>query len=302
MFGQTWYHGTLRKYVIYFGTLFDNIWINRANSQDEIVQSFKVPLNYGPRDKFLARLEQNPNLDRPVALTLPRMSFEMTNLFYDAQRKLNTLGRISGPNPQFSDKLLYQYNPVPYNMRFQLSIMVKNADDGTRIIEQILPYFAPDFTATLNLNPDLGIKYDIPIMLDDISYDDQYEGSFEQRRALIWNLGFTMKGYLFGPTKGLQNYTDGGVGGAGGWGGNTQGGVPVTGGEVITQVEANVYPPQISIDAAINNGDAAVESITITPGQTPEGTATSDPNESVGRDEVNPEDPYGFIIDFTSNV
>lgn len=299
MFGQTWYHGTLRKYVIYFGTLFDNIWINRQNQSGEVVNSFKIPLNYGPRDKFLARLEQNPNLDRPIAVTLPRMSFEMTNLYYDAQRKLNTLGRLSGPSPQFSDKKIYQYNPVPYNMRFQLSIMVKNADDGTRIIEQILPYFAPDFTATLNLNPDLGLKYDIPIMLDDISYDDQYEGSFEQRRALIWNLNFTMKGYLFGPTKGLQNYGDGGTGGN--WGGvNTNG--PITGGEVITQVEASVYPPQTSIDAAINNNDVAVETITVKPGQTPEGEATNNPEESVDRNEVNSSEPYGFIIDFTSNV
>jgi len=196
MFGTTFGHGTIRKYVIFFGTIFNNIWINRYNSSNTLIQTMKVPLNYGPREKFLARLDGNPNLDRPIAMQLPRMSFELTNIYYDTSRKTSTLNKVMSTT---SDS--WQYMPVPYNFEFTLSIMVKNAEDGTFIIEQILPYFTPDWTGTLNLNPDLGIKYDIPLVFENITHEDTYEGAFDQRRALIWTLTFTMKGYLFGPTK-----------------------------------------------------------------------------------------------------
>ena len=203
MFGQTFGHGTLRKYVIYFGTLFNNISVNRFNGNGTLIQNMKVPLHYGPREKFLARLDGNPNLDRPIAIQLPRMSFEMTGLTYDPARKLQTLNKIKAVNPNNPNSVLYQYQPVPYNIEFTLSIMVKNAEDGTYIIEQVLPYFTPEWTATLNLNPDMGDsgKYDVPVTFDSITSQDEYEGDFLQRRALIWTLQFTMKGWLFGPTK-----------------------------------------------------------------------------------------------------
>ena len=203
MFGQTFGHGTLRKYVIYFGTLFNNLRLNRYDADGNIVQNMKVPLHYGPREKYLARVDGNPNLDRQVAIQLPRMSFEMTGLTYDPTRKMQTLNKIKAANPNDPNYLMYQYAPVPYNIEFTLSIMVKNAEDGTFIIEQILPYFTPDWTATLNLNPDMGNagKYDVPVTFDNISSEDQYEGDFTQRRALIWTLTFTMKGWMFGPTK-----------------------------------------------------------------------------------------------------
>ena len=199
--GQTGFgHGLLRKYVIYFGTLFNNIWLKRYDNAGTLVQTSKVPLNYGPREKFLARLDGNPNLERQIAIQLPRMTFEMTGLYYDPTRKLNAVNRTTAPVPGQEGLTRYQYQPVPYNIDFTLSIMVKNIEDGTYIIEQILPYFNPVWTATLNINPDLNQKHDVPITLDNIVCEDTYEGDFVQRRAVIWTLSFTMKGYFFGPT------------------------------------------------------------------------------------------------------
>jgi len=200
MFGYTFGHGTLRKYIIYFGTLFNNIWVKRYDSGGNLIQNMKVPLNYGPREKFLARLDGNPDLNRPIATQLPRMSFEITGVTYDSTRKLPMTNKITAPDPSDPTGVLYQYMPVPYNIDMTLSIMVKNAEDGTYIIEQILPYFNPMWSATLNLVPEMGIKHDIPITLDNIVCEDTYEGDFMNRRAIIWTLNFTLKGYFFGPS------------------------------------------------------------------------------------------------------
>lgn len=200
MFGQTYGHNLIRKYVIYFGTVFNNIWLNRYDINDNLIQRNKVPINYGPREKFLARLEGNDDLRRPIAIQLPRMSFEMVDLRYDPTRKLNSLNRICRINTADPTGYSSQYMPVPYDIVFRLSIMVKNVLDGTYIVEQILPYFAPSWQATLTVNDDLGTKHDVPIMLNDITQEDTYEGYFEQRRAIIWNLTFTMKAWFFGPT------------------------------------------------------------------------------------------------------
>ena len=201
MFGQVWNHGSIRKYVIFFGTLFADMYIQREDKTGTPIETMKVPLNYGPRDKFLARLEGNPTLTKPIAITLPRMAFEITNYQYDSSRKLTTIGKTSMQNPNKPNSKNYQYNPVPWDIEFSLYIMVKNAEDGTRIVEQILPFFAPDFTATLNINPDMGVKYDVPLVLNSMQCEDTYEGNFEQRRAIIWTLTFTMKAWFFGPTR-----------------------------------------------------------------------------------------------------
>ena len=200
MFGITYGHNTIRKYVVYFGTLFNNVHLNRYDSAGNIVQTSKVPLNYGPRDKFLARLDGNPDLNRQIAIQLPRMTFEMTGLYYDSTRKMPMMNKVSGQNPANPHGKASQYSPVPYNIDFTLSIMVKNVMDGTFIVEQILPYFTPMWQATLQLNPDLNLTYDVPITLDNVTHEDTYEGAFTERRAIIWTLNFTMKGWLFGPT------------------------------------------------------------------------------------------------------
>jgi hypothetical protein len=205
MFGTTFGHNTLRKYVIYFGTLFNNIYLSRFDANGFLIQTSKVPLNYGPRDKFLARLDGNPDLNRQIANQLPRMTFEMTGLYYDATRKMPMSNRISGQYQNIPLGKTSQYSPVPYNIDFTLSILVKNVIDGTFIVEQILPYFAPTWQASLNLNPDLDLKYDVPITLDNITQEDSYEGAFTERRAIIWTLNFTMKGWLFGPTSSTES-------------------------------------------------------------------------------------------------
>lgn len=282
MFNETFGHGTLRKYVIYFGTLFNNIWLQRFDTGGSIAQTMKVPLNYGPREKFLARLDGNPGLDRPIAISLPRMSFEMTGIFYDATRKMNTLNRLSVPNPDYPNNKWYQYQPVPYNISFELSVMVKNAEDGTFIIEQILPYFTPEWTATLNINPDMNVKYDVPIILDNITSEDTYEGNFETRRAIIWTLNFTMKGWLFGPTKGK----------------NSAGEI----GKIIKDIDTNLWIPQrgVSAEEASNTNSGLFTTLNITPGLTSNGEPTSNAALSVDPNQITADDNYGFIIDIQS--
>lgn len=203
MFGQDFYFHTIRKYVALFGTLFNDIHLTRTNKAGLDTVYMKVPITYAPKDKMLARLQQDPNIDRPTATaTLPLMSFEMTGISYDSSRKLNTIGRSAYTDTTAgTEKFRYQYNPVPYNIGFRLFIMVKMVEDGTKIVEQILPFFTPDFTATVMLIPEVGEKKDIPIILNSISHEDDYEGNFQQRRAQIWTLDFTLKGYIYGPVK-----------------------------------------------------------------------------------------------------
>lgn len=269
MFGQTWSHDVIRKYVVLFGTLFNDIYITRDSSAGEHVQTIKVPLSYGPKEKFLARLGGDPTLDNKVGIVIPRISFEMTNFTYDSERKLNTLNKFyrQPTNNGTDDRIAYQYMPVPYNINFQMSIMVKNAEDGTRIVEQILPYFTPEWTATVNLIPEIGGTFDIPIVLNDIFVEDTYEGDFVQRRALIWTLNFTMKAYIFGPTKKSN---------------------------LIKFVTVNTY------DSLTSN--TPVTSITARPGLTANGQPTTKLSESIDYLEIKSTDDYGFINEIIENT
>ena len=218
MLGQQFYHETMRKIVVSFGTLFNNIQIVRKNSTGTIVQSMKVPLAYGPQQKFLARLNADPALGAKVAVTLPRLGFEMTGITYDPTRKLNRVQKFRKVKSSTDDsnKLDTQYMPVPYNINFTLYAMAKNSDDALQIVEQILPYFQPDYTLTINDMADMGIKRDVPIILNDVSYEDNYQGDFTERRAIIYTLAFTAKFYLYGPvtsssvikTVQVDQYTD----------------------------------------------------------------------------------------------
>jgi hypothetical protein len=196
---EYFYHEILRKTVIGFGTLFNNIEIRQTNNQKEVVSVIKVPLAYGPIQKFLARVEQQPNLNTPVQITLPRMSFEFTGLTYDTARKLTTTQTFLSKSVTDGTDIRKTYMPVPYNMDFELSIMTKLNDDMLQIVEQILPYFQPSYTLTINLVDTIGEKRDIPIVLDSVTMEDDYEGDYTTRRALIYTLKFTAKTYLFGP-------------------------------------------------------------------------------------------------------
>lgn len=193
------YHEIFRKTVIGFGTLFNEISIKHTNSEGQVVSVINVPLAYGPIQKFLARVEQQPNLNIPVQITLPRMSFEFTGLSYDPTRKLTTTQTFLSKTKTDPTDIRKTYMPVPYNMDFELSIMTKLNDDMLQIVEQILPYFQPAYTLTVNLIDSIGEKRDIPIILNNVSMQDDYEGEYTTRRALIYTLKFTAKVYLFGP-------------------------------------------------------------------------------------------------------
>ena len=159
----------------------------------------KVPLAYGPTQKFLARLEQSPNLSQATAISLPRMSFEFTGLTYDSSRKVTTTQTIAVKNPDDGTDIKKVFMPVPYNMQFELAIMCKLNDDALQLVEQILPYFQPQYNLTINLVSLINEKKDVPVVLENITMQDDYEGDFTSRRVLLYTLRFTAKTYLFGP-------------------------------------------------------------------------------------------------------
>lgn len=195
---QKFYHSTIRKSVVAFGNLFNNLYIDRLDSSGNAVQTLKVPLSYAPRQKFLARISQLTDADRPDRqVILPRMAFEMLSIEYDPTRRVSLVQQNRSVNNATS--VNSQYAPSPFNIQMALYLYVKNQDDGLQIVEQILPYFNPDFNLSLNAIPELGIKNDLPILLNDVSYEDDYEGDFTQRRAIIWTLTFTLKLNFYGP-------------------------------------------------------------------------------------------------------
>ena len=200
MFGKQFYHESLRKIVVSFGTIFNNIVIVRKDGDGGTIQRLKVPLSYSPKEKFLTRLEQQPNLaNREMAVSLPRMGFEISGISYDSSRKLQRVGKFKKVHGSDAGQQYYQYNPVPYNISFNLYSFTATAEGGLQIIEQILPYFQPDYTVTINAIPEMGIKRDVPITLNSVNYEDTYDGSFTTRRAVNYTLGFTAKTYLYGP-------------------------------------------------------------------------------------------------------
>ena len=190
---EYFYNEIFRKTIISFGTLFNDITIKQEDS------TVKVPLAYGPTQKFLARLEESPDLSKRTSLTLPRMSFEFTGLNYDPSRKVTTTQQITVKDPNDGSVTKSAYMPVPYNMQFELSIMAKLNDDALQIVEQILPYFQPSYNLTVQLVSSMKEKRDIPIILENVTMDDQYEGNFTTRRVLLYTLRFSAKTYLFGP-------------------------------------------------------------------------------------------------------
>jgi len=201
MFGNFFYNEGLRKMTVAFGQLFNNIIIQSTNSTGGVTKRIKVPLAYAPKEKFLVRLEQKPDLDeRQFAVTLPRMGFEISGISYDASRKLTRVHKYKQVKSNTSgDTHNFNYVPVPYNITYNLYSFTATAENGLQIIEQILPFFQPDYTITLNVLPEMNIKRDIPIVLNTVSYEDSYSGDFTTRRAVIYTLNFTAKTYLYGP-------------------------------------------------------------------------------------------------------
>jgi len=276
MFGTPFYFNLIRKYVILVGTLFNNIRITKNDKNGTQISLIKVPVTYAPKDKMLARVIQDPGIDRPTATApLPLISFEMGKMEYDGSRKLPTINKVVVKDSSSPSKLKYQYNPVPYNINFQVYIYAKNAEDGTKIIEQILPYFTPDWTTTVNLIPEVEVTMDIPVILNNISYADTYDKEFQKRRAIIWTLDLTLKGYIYGPVRKSG---------------------------IIKFVDTNFYIPSVAdgqLSTAVGN-TAIAEHVTVQPGLTANGQPTSNVNDTIAYSLINVDDDYGYITEIYS--
>lgn len=276
MFGDPFYFSLIRKYVILMGTLVNNIRITRTDKNGNVTALLKVPVTYAPKDKMLARVFQDPGIDRPTATApLPLISFEMGQMRYDGSRKLPTINKVSVKSSTDANKFKYQYNPVPYNIEFKVFIYAKNAEDGTKIIEQILPFFTPDWTTTVNLIPEMEITMDVPIVLNNINYNDNYDDAFTKRRAIVWSLDFVLKGYIYGPVKS---------------------------GGIIKFIENNYYLPKTDNIADEVGSLPIAEKVTIQPGL----TANGEPINYFGGpantgtlpySSINVTDDFGFITE-----
>ena len=200
MLGAHFYNEAIRKTVIGFGTLFNNIELKTLDpNTGDVLEVEKVPLAYGPKQKFLTRLEQNPDVDRKVAITLPRLYFEMSGITYDAARKTSPVQKYRTTIAEDGSEVRTQYVPVPYDMSFELGIIAKDQNTGLQILEQILPFFQPNFNITLNMITDMEEKKDIAIVLNNINYEDDWDDNFLDRRSIVWTLNFTAKSYIYGP-------------------------------------------------------------------------------------------------------
>lgn len=194
------YNRTIRKVVVAFGTIFNEVYLQRYNLDGTVKKEiFKVPLSYGSKEKYLTRITSDPTLTKSIATVVPRMSFEMTGLSYDTSRKQTTLTRNFSLDS--AGKLNTQFAPIPYDFTFSLSIFVRNTEDGTQILEQILPFFRPDYTVTVDFIPSMDQKYDLPIILNSVSTSIDYEGDMLSTRLIIWDLEFTVKGYIWPAVK-----------------------------------------------------------------------------------------------------
>lgn len=254
----------LRKYVAVFGKLFDGLTIERFDDSGSRVQTIPVPIHYAPKERYLVRLNTDPDLDREVAIQLPVMSYEMVSLTYNSQRKLQSTLKFRRQSSSDADRMKTTFMPVPYDIIFSMSILCKYFDDSLTLVEQIVPFFRPDLTIAMNTMPEVGLVQDIPIVLQDVTLEDSYEGDFEQRRVIIWTLTFLMKGYLFGPV-------------------GTQG--------VIKRaiVDHNIY------GFGNTELDDFVSRITVQPGLKSDGTPTSNAELSIPYTEIEANDNYGIV-------
>lgn len=262
MFNTTFYNDSIKKYTALFGTLFNNIKIQKNDgTANGVSQTIAVPLNYSPKDKLLERFKADPDFTRKYAVLLPRMGFEISSFTYDSNRKLQTTLKVpvTSANGSFTTAV---YNPIPYNIGYTLSVYSKNETDGSRIVEQIIPYFTPAWTPTVEIVP--GYKIDIPINLLSVSLEDTYIGKFDdENRAVVWTLDFELKGYFFGP---ITNNV----------------------GKVIKFTQVNFHN---SMDGP------TVESIHIKPGLTANGEPTTSANNSIPYLNIDATDNYGYIVE-----
>ena len=198
MLGTQFYNQAVRKTVVAFGTLFNNIELKKT-VDGQVIETEKVPLAYGPKQKFLYRLQGNPTDGRKVAITLPRIYFEMTGIDYDASRKTPATQKYKTVINDNGNEVRTQYVPVPYNISFEVGILCKSQDDGLQILEQILPFFQPSFSMSLKFIPDMDEVRDVAVVLNSVDFDDDWEDDFSTRRSITYSMQFTAKSYIYGP-------------------------------------------------------------------------------------------------------
>jgi hypothetical protein len=200
---EYFYHQRLRKSVAIFGTLFNNMYVIRKDASGKTISQVKVPLSYAPRAKYLERIRENADLnnDTKIAIKLPRMSFEIIALTYDGERKLPKLNAYQKGIDNTSRSKFF--TPAPYAISFQLNIYAKSQDDALQLVEQILPYFNPQYTMTIKpFTENETIKEDVPITLQSVSFSDDYDGTLEARRTIVYTLDFLMGINFYGPING----------------------------------------------------------------------------------------------------
>lgn len=194
------YHNTIRRFTVSFGNIFNNIYVIRYDKDGNEIQREHVPMAYGPKEKYIYRLEQNPDLTEKIAIKLPRISYELIEVKYDATRhsaaqlKVRNASNIAGERK-------WSYNPLPYEFKYVVYVMGKTTDECLQIIEQIVPFFTPDHTLNIDIVPELNQKLDVPVTLESVGLEDNWDGSFQERRNIIWKLVFNLKGYLYPPIR-----------------------------------------------------------------------------------------------------
>lgn len=280
MFGQVDYHSAIRKYIIMFGNMFNDIDVVRFNNAGNAVQTIRVPIAYGPKEKFLARLRQDPDMNADIATTLPRLSFEITGFNYDPARQMNKQNRITSISSG-NNSLRSGFAPSPYSIDMSLYGMFANNEDAVQVVEQILPYFRPEWTNSVKIVPSLGIYVDVPTVLQGMTMEDTYEADFQTRRAIIYTFNFTVKGYIYGP---------------------------VTNKGIITRTKVDFHIPTANTatgNVIVNTSDFEVERVTLTPGLLANGSPTANSSASVDRSSISANSTYGFAFDtdnfFTGN-
>ena len=271
MLGHIFFHDLIRKYVVTFGTLFNDIKLRRTNRLGAVTQTIEVPLTYGPRDKFVTRLQQDPDLSAQTGLTLPRISFEIVRMGFDPSRQLPATNKIIHDGS--ANKVKRVFTQVPYDIQFALNVYSMTNEDVVRIVEQILPFFVPQFAPTVQLLKEPDMKMDIPIILNGITTQDLYDGSFEQRRVLVHTLDFLMKAYMIGPVV-----------------------------EKPLILFANTNFRIDGFNQTIGSSNNDVESFRFRPGQLANGSPTSNGALSVAANTILPNSTYGVITTFSSSV
>ena len=256
-FVNYFYNQTTRRYIALFGTLFNKISIARYNHDtNTVIQKMMVPISYGPYQKFLVRLAQDPELDRKPAITLPRMAFEIVGFQYDGSRKINSTKKLKNAVGE-SD---FQYSPAPYNIEFSLYIMAKYAEDAAQIFEQVIPFFKPEWTTTVSLVDGID-PFDVPLVLNSVNAEDIYEGEFESRRSILWTLNFTMKAWYLGPVRQKS---------------------------VIKFVDTRLFD-------STTTANTFMSQVQVQPGLTIEGLPTNIANNSISWDQITIDDDWGIV-------